>query len=58
MKIAKGNVGAKFHILTGTRVWKVYKQRFSENTELAIGRTLKEYGDFPFIGGNGGSDLP
>ena len=22
------------------RVWKVYKHRFSENTELAIGRTL------------------
>ena len=23
------------------RVWKVYKHRFSENTELAIGRTLR-----------------
>ena len=22
------------------RVWKVYKHRFSDNTELAIGRTL------------------
>ena len=25
------------------RVWKVYKHRFSENTELAIGRTLKKF---------------
>ena len=37
-KIAKGNLSGK--ISHPYRVWKVYKHRFSENIELAIGRTL------------------